>query len=71
VVILGLGDDLFDIRWRHKVLIPAFASIPILIVYFVDFGVTQIVVPTPLRPYLGELFNLGECVFQSGQQLDF
>jgi UDP-N-acetylglucosamine--dolichyl-phosphate N-acetylglucosaminephosphotransferase len=30
-----------------------------LIVYFVDFGVTQIVVPTPLRPYLGELFDLG------------
>ena len=59
VVILGLGDDLFDIRWRHKVLIPAFASIPILIVYFVDFGVTQIVVPTPLRPYLGELLDMG------------
>jgi UDP-N-acetylglucosamine--dolichyl-phosphate N-acetylglucosaminephosphotransferase len=30
-----------------------------LIVYFVDFGVTQIVVPTPLRPYLGELCDLG------------
>jgi UDP-N-acetylglucosamine--dolichyl-phosphate N-acetylglucosaminephosphotransferase len=30
-----------------------------LIVYFVDFGVTQVVVPVPLRPYLGELFNLG------------
>ena len=27
VVILGIGDDLFDIRWRHKILIPAFASI--------------------------------------------
>ncbi|KAI9691268.1 MAG: tunicamycin resistance protein [Bogoriella megaspora] len=59
VVILGLGDDLFDIRWRHKVLIPAFASIPMLIVYFVDFGVTQIVVPTFLRPYFGELLDLG------------
>ena len=59
VVILGLGDDLFDIRWRHKLLIPAFASIPMLIVYFVDFGVTQIVVPKFLRPYFGELFNLG------------
>jgi len=60
VVILGLGDDLFDIRWRHKVLIPAFASIPMLIVYFVDFGVTHVVVPTFLRPYLGaELFNIG------------
>lgn len=60
VVILGLGDDLFDIRWRHKVLIPAFAAIPMLIVYFVDFGVTQVVIPKPLRPYLGELVNLGQ-----------
>jgi len=30
-----------------------------LIIYFVDFGVTKIVIPTPLRPYLGELFDLG------------
>lgn len=59
VAILGIGDDLFDIRWRHKFFIPAFAAIPILIVYFVDFGVTQVVVPLPLRPYMGELFNLG------------
>ncbi|TAQ84408.1 hypothetical protein B7494_g7270 [Chlorociboria aeruginascens] len=59
VVILGIGDDIFDIRWRHKFFIPAIASIPILIVYFVDFGVTQIVVPIPLQPYLGELFDLG------------
>lgn len=59
IVLLGIGDDLFDIRWRHKVLIPAFAVIPMLVVYFVDFGVTQMVVPVPLRPYLGELFDLG------------
>lgn len=58
-MLLGIGDDLFDIRWRHKVLIPAIAAIPMLIVYFVDFGVTQMVVPTPLRPYLGDLFDLG------------
>lgn len=60
IVLLGVGDDLFDIRWRHKIFIPAFAAIPLLIVYFVDFGVTQIVIPTPLRPYFGELFDLGE-----------
>ena len=59
IVLLGIGDDLFDIRWRHKLFIPAFASIPMLTVYFVDFGVTRIVIPTPLRPYLGELFDLG------------
>lgn len=59
IVLLGVGDDIFDIRWRHKVLIPAFAVVPMLVVYFVDFGVTQMVVPLPLRPYLGELFDLG------------
>ncbi|KAH7047629.1 N-acetylglucosaminephosphotransferas-like protein [Macrophomina phaseolina] len=59
VVLLGIGDDLFDIRWRHKILIPAFASIPMLTVYFVDFGVTKVVVPTPLRPYLGVLLDIG------------
>ncbi|KAF2763057.1 hypothetical protein EJ05DRAFT_459886 [Pseudovirgaria hyperparasitica] len=59
VVLLGVGDDLFDIRWRHKLFIPAFAAIPMLIVYFVDFGVTQIVIPTPLRSYFGALFDLG------------
>ncbi|KAI9799485.1 MAG: tunicamycin resistance protein [Piccolia ochrophora] len=59
VVILGVGDDLFDIRWRHKLLIPAFAAIPMLIVYFVDFGVTQVVVPVQLQPYTGDLVDLG------------
>jgi len=58
-VILGISDDLFDIRWRHKVLIPAFASIPMLIVYYVDFGVTYIMIPVPFRPYFGELVDLG------------
>ncbi|KAL4761982.1 UDP-N-acetylglucosamine--dolichyl-phosphate N-acetylglucosaminephosphotransferase [Aspergillus foveolatus] len=59
IVILGIGDDLLDIRWRHKVLIPAFGAIPMLMVYFVDFGVTHVVVPVPLRPYLGAFLDLG------------
>lgn len=58
-MILGIGDDLFDIRWRHKVLVPALSAIPMLIVYFVDFGVTQVVVPVPLQPYLGDVVDLG------------
>ncbi|EPE26090.1 hypothetical protein GLAREA_02002 [Glarea lozoyensis ATCC 20868] len=63
ISILGIGDDLFDIRWRHKFFIPGIASIPLLIVYFVDFGVTHIVVPIPLRPYLGELLQLGPLYY--------
>ncbi|CAK7564644.1 MAG: tunicamycin resistance protein [Sporothrix epigloea] len=63
ITLLGIGDDLFDIRWRHKFFIPAFAAIPLLVVYFVDFGVTSVVVPTPLQPYLGELVHLGPLYY--------
>ncbi|KAK6202689.1 tunicamycin resistance protein [Scheffersomyces amazonensis] len=42
---LGFLDDLFDIRWRHKFFLPAIASLPLLIVYYVDFSVTSVVVP--------------------------
>jgi UDP-N-acetylglucosamine--dolichyl-phosphate N-acetylglucosaminephosphotransferase len=31
--------------------------------YFVDFGVTSVVVPIPLRPYLGELVDLGSLYY--------
>ena len=58
MAILGIADDLFDIRWRHKLFLPAIAAIPMLIMYYVDFGVTNIVVPLPLQPYLGQLVNL-------------
>ncbi|KAF3482864.1 UDP-N-acetylglucosamine-1-P transferase [Arthroderma uncinatum] len=59
IVILGIGDDLLDIRWRHKFFIPAFAAVPMLIVYFVDFGVTHVIVPVPLQEYLGPSIDLG------------
>ncbi|ORY83647.1 putative UDP-N-acetylglucosamine--dolichyl-phosphate N-acetylglucosaminephosphotransferase [Protomyces lactucae-debilis] len=58
-ILLGLADDFFDLRWRHKFFIPAFAAIPLLVVYYVDYGVTYVVVPTPLRPYFGDLVDLG------------
>jgi UDP-N-acetylglucosamine--dolichyl-phosphate N-acetylglucosaminephosphotransferase len=59
MTVLGILDDIFDIRWRHKVLLPAIASIPLLVVYYVDFNVTVVVTPTPLLPYLPRLINLG------------
>jgi UDP-N-acetylglucosamine--dolichyl-phosphate N-acetylglucosaminephosphotransferase len=57
--LLGIADDFFDLRWRHKFFIPAFAAIPLLVVYYVDYGITYVIVPTPLRPYLGDLLDLG------------
>ncbi|KAK3709082.1 tunicamycin resistance protein [Vermiconidia calcicola] len=58
-IILGILDDSFDMRWRHKFFIPAFAALPMFGLYFVDFGITHVVVPLPLRPYLGDLIDLG------------
>lgn len=56
---LGFLDDVFDIRWRHKVPIPIIACIPLLIVYYSERGATDVVVPIPLRWLLGTLINLG------------
>lgn len=55
-ILLGFFDDLFDIRWRHKFFLPAIASLPLLIVYYVDFSVTSIVVPGFVTKHL-----IGEC----------
>lgn len=57
--ILGVADDLFDIRWRNKFFLPAIAAIPLLIVYFVDFGVTHVMVPQFLHPWLGQTLDIG------------
>lgn len=51
-VMLGVADDLFDLRWRHKFFLPAVAAIPLLIVYYVDFGVTYVLVPQFLQKYV-------------------
>lgn len=57
---LGFLDDVFDIRWRHKLPIPIIASIPLLMVYFAEAGNTHVVVPLPLRFLFGTLVNLGK-----------
>ncbi|KAJ2957786.1 hypothetical protein NQZ79_g6529 [Umbelopsis isabellina] len=59
MALLGFADDVFDVRWRYKVWFPAIAAIPLLIVYYTNFGVTWVMVPLQLRPYLGDLVNLG------------
>ncbi|EAU86042.2 UDP-N-acetylglucosamine-dolichyl [Coprinopsis cinerea okayama7 len=60
---LGFLDDVFDIRWRHKLPIPIIASIPLLMVYYAERGNTNIVMPIPLRPLFGTLVNLGPLYY--------
>ncbi|TFK94139.1 N-acetylglucosaminephosphotransferase [Polyporus arcularius HHB13444] len=60
---LGFLDDVFDIRWRHKLPIPIIASIPLLIVYYSERGATDVVVPLPLRWLLGTMLHLGPLYY--------
>ncbi|KAI8930072.1 glycosyl transferase family 4-domain-containing protein [Entophlyctis helioformis] len=49
MLFLGFADDVFDIRWRVKIWFPLIASLPLLMVYFVTYGKTDVLVPLPLR----------------------
>jgi UDP-N-acetylglucosamine--dolichyl-phosphate N-acetylglucosaminephosphotransferase len=55
-VLLGFVDDVIDLKWRHKLIVPTIASFPLLVAYK---GVTGVVVPKLLRPILGQMVNLG------------
>ena len=50
---LGFADDVLDLRWRDRLWLPLFASLPLLMVYAVDGGGTVIVVPKFLVALLG------------------
>ncbi|XP_012629010.2 UDP-N-acetylglucosamine--dolichyl-phosphate N-acetylglucosaminephosphotransferase isoform X2 [Microcebus murinus] len=59
MIFLGFADDVLNLRWRHKLLLPTAASLPLLMVYFTNFGNTTVVVPKPFRPILGLHLDLG------------
>ncbi|VDD93458.1 unnamed protein product [Enterobius vermicularis] len=60
-VLLGFADDMFDLRWRHKLMFPALASLPVLLVYHVTGASTVIVVPNQLQTILpfGRALDIG------------
>lgn len=62
--LLGFIDDLFDIRWRHKLPIPLIAAIPLLLVYYAEQGGTAVVIPKPFRQVFGNIVNLGKFFFK-------
>lgn len=59
MIFLGFADDVLNLRWRHKLLLPTIASLPLLMVYYVNFNSTSIIVPKPLRAIFGFSLNLG------------
>lgn len=59
MILLGFADDVLDLKWRHKLFLPTIASLPLLMVYHVNFNSTTIIIPKPLRLYIGTDVNLG------------
>lgn len=53
MIFLGFADDVLNLRWRVKVLLPTVASLPLLMVYLVNGGSTTIVLPYPVHTLLG------------------
>lgn len=56
VVLLGFVDDVIDLKWRHKLVLPTIATFPLLVAYK---GLTSVVVPRALQSLFGENVDLG------------
>lgn len=59
MILLGFADDVLDLRWRHKLLLPTIASLPLLMVYYVNFNSTTIILPGIVHQLVGTSINIG------------
>lgn len=64
MVLLGFADDVLDLPWRFKLILPTVASLPLLATYS---GVTTVLLPKFARPLLWDMASdsrtwLGELV---------
>ena len=60
-ILLGFIDDVIDLRWRDKLIVPTIASFPLLVAYS---GLTSVVVPIQFREIIGStIFNLGPLYY--------
>ncbi|KAG6503854.1 hypothetical protein ZIOFF_036178 [Zingiber officinale] len=50
MILLGFVDDVLDLPWRVKLVLPSFATLPLLMAYA---GHTTIIIPKPLIQYVG------------------
>jgi len=59
MVLLGFADDVLNLKWRHKLLLPTIATLPLLMVYYVNYNSTTVIIPKPLRSILHHDIDLG------------
>ena len=64
MLFLGFADDILDIPWRIKIWFPLIASIPLLLVYFVTYGRTDVLLPLPMRfLFSSSILHLGPLYY--------
>lgn len=63
MILLGFADDVLNLRWRHKLLLPTIASLPLLMVYYVNFNSTTVILPNLVRHFLGSSLDIGILIF--------
>lgn len=67
MILLGFADDVLNLRWRHKMLLPTIASLPLLMAYYVNFNRTTVMLPIFARSFLGfSSIDIGMCDFGTG-----
>ncbi|KAB7500451.1 UDP-N-acetylglucosamine--dolichyl-phosphate N-acetylglucosaminephosphotransferase, partial [Armadillidium nasatum] len=59
MLLLGFADDVLNLKWRYKLLLPTIASIPLLMVYYINEGSTTVIIPKPFRSWVGLSLNIG------------
>jgi UDP-N-acetylglucosamine--dolichyl-phosphate N-acetylglucosaminephosphotransferase len=55
-ILLGFADDVLDLKWRHKLIVPTIATFPLLVAYN---GATAVAMPKFIRPVIGNYLELG------------
>lgn len=63
MLFLGFADDVLNLKWRYKLALPTLASLPLLMVYYINMGSTTVVVPKPLRTWIGLTLNIGPLYY--------
>eukprot|EP01138_Halocafeteria_seosinensis_P001782 gb/GECG01001825.1/.p1 GENE.gb/GECG01001825.1/~~gb/GECG01001825.1/.p1 ORF type:complete len:402 (+),score=16.13 gb/GECG01001825.1/:1-1206(+) len=70
MVLLGFADDLMDLPWRYKLILPTVASLPLLVTYD---GPTSVLMPSPIRPLmllLGQTSRISGLLQVLGIEID-
>lgn len=63
MILLGFADDVLDLRWRHKLMLPTIATLPLLMVYYVNYNSTTIIMPKFIRSFLGHSLDIGALYY--------